>query len=194
MTSIGLNSLNLKISKLESQISEKSENPKSNLFEDIIIHRLENKKKDSRKEEISKIKMHYTEGLVTQIDIEDPNNIIDIIYYSVLWVERNIHKLAVLLQSDVNSELKLMTCIELIHESMRAYDDLFLVASIESLVKIVFNTQQKKPVFPPPPPIEAPMKEDNHSDIVHIDIPSRSNSKKAKKYMLKNCTGSRKSN
>ena len=191
MSTIGLKSISKKISEMEKQIGVSSS---SGDFEDIIVNKLENKKKDARKEQISVMKHHYKEGLVSQIDVDNSNNLMDIAYYSVLWIEKNINKLALLLNTDVTSELKLMTCIQLIHEYINDYDDDFLTCTIETLVRIVFHSKEKKPPFPPAPPQSSPPPQPTEEDTIHhIEIPNRKGSVRVKKHLLKNCVGKKQS-
>jgi hypothetical protein len=149
MTSIGLKTLNRKIDNVERQLINNNIAPILTTFEDIIINQIEKKKNNSRKEQLEKIKSHYTIGLLSQIDINNNNYIIDIIRYTVLWIESNVDKLLSALQSNDNSSaFKLESCLQLILEKNHNFDNEFLTCSINTMVDVMFNTKKKPTIYP----------------------------------------------
>ena len=143
---IGIKSLSYKIFELESTLKKLVDAQQSSQFEDELINTSLQAKTKYQKNELQKIKNHFMDNLKSkEIELSD-NNAFNIIRHVIMYVESNIKKIAVLVDSDVSGEFKLHIALSLIHdvlpETLLTTD--FLKNSINALVDVVFNSSSKK--------------------------------------------------
>ena len=145
---IGIKSLSYKIFELEQKLKtiEDAKTSNYNAFEDDLINTSLNAKQQFQKHELQKIKNHFLDNLKSkQIELHD-DNAFNIIRHVILYVESNIKKIAMLVDSDVSGEFKLHIALSLIHdvlpETLLTSD--FLKNSINTLVDVIFNESKKK--------------------------------------------------
>lgn len=134
--SIGLKSLIDRIRSLENEIKHTDSKA---TFENDIINNLEKNKKEYTTSELNKIKKHYINGMTFE-----SSEIFQLIEYTIRYIESNIIKIALLLNTNVSSNLKLQTALSLIKDIVANYSDTFLVQSINGLVKLIYNSDMKK--------------------------------------------------
>lgn len=137
---LGIRSINQRLKIIEQSINEGYQKNKVN-FEDSILNNIEKKKIDFKKQELSKIKDHYRQGMENH-EINSSENLIKVIQYSILYVESNIKKISLLLDENISSEFKLNICVELCKSVLNCDID-FLISSINSLCELLFNSHKK---------------------------------------------------
>ena len=135
----GIKSITTRLKSLEDKLDNDLPRDK---FEDKMLSGILKSKEQRTKNELNKIKQHYIEGLQDN-HIGEFKNIFKIIEYTVLWIEKNIGKIALLMNTIVTGEFKLQTAVTLITELIDDVDLDFLEESIGNMVEILFNRNKK---------------------------------------------------
>lgn len=139
---LGIRSLSAKLDNLDKKLNKlRVVDFDTPSFELSLVKNIEQRRRNEKIEQIKDIKSHFVKGLLEQINVINKANILQIIIYAIKWIESNGIIWAKALGCDLNSDLKLDSCVSLILEIIEA-DQEFLKNSINTLVKILFPHEQ----------------------------------------------------
>jgi hypothetical protein len=117
----GIYSLNNRIIELENIIKglKACSDPSDDDFLEILRTNQKRKKK-KKQDDLQKYYNHYEKGLRKQLESKNfmpiHGGLILIIHYSIVYIEQNISKFAKTLDSEIDCNFKLDTCIDLINK------------------------------------------------------------------------------
>eukprot|EP00732_Lithocolla_globosa_P000633 Lithocolla_globosa_v1_NODE_224_length_5048_cov_4.479976.p4 type:complete len:128 gc:universal NODE_224_length_5048_cov_4.479976:467-850(+) len=124
-----MNGNNIGIKSIDSRLKELEKRSSKNTYDDgIFDDGFENKlvlgikksKEETTKKELNKIKIHFIEG-INNNHIGEFKNV-----FKIVEIEKNIKKIAILMDTSVSSSFKLQTAITLITEILGDIDLLII--------------------------------------------------------------------
>lgn len=142
--SVGLNTLQTRISQIEKTIGEDYDC--ASTFVKIAVSDLKSQQYAKLVSDISLFVQNFQKNIPDNVDAY--NNIVQIISYAVKYVEQYIAPFSQLVGKSVTSDFKLQTCLNLIKEVTTKFDDVFLTNTINTIVSIHF------PKSTPLPPLQ----------------------------------------
>lgn len=137
--SVGLKSLEKRLTMLEQFRSNVSNNSKTDLVVDF-----ENMKKDDRTKKMNEINEKYRKKVHTKIKAEGPSdfvsNISKVVKQTVKFVEKHSKTISKVFDVAVSSSLKLNTALKFIQSIINgAVDQDMLIGLINHFVEMLFN-------------------------------------------------------
>ena len=132
MTEIkGIRSINNRLQEVETRLKNVS-------FKNDLLSNIKTKQEEAKIKKLSKIKTAFLDNISQEIDIENNSNYVQIVVFTIKWIEINIGVLSDLLGVGLSSDLKLDTAIEFIKIVIDGFNNEFIQESINSLCSLVF--------------------------------------------------------
>jgi hypothetical protein len=154
-TKIGLTSLYERLIQIEKELGKEIPSMSQPVTFENLAEIMDDQNSKYKQIELSKIRQHFLEGIYLNFGEEiEATNITKYIEYAVKYVEANSAKIAILLKTDVSSELKFQTCYVLVKElCVNANIDEKLISSIiNHLVSLVYHKEEAKVIEELPVP------------------------------------------
>lgn len=181
MDTPGLSTLSKRLKDLEIKVNDQ---PSEETFADLLLKKEEKNREKQRKKDLNRAFDKYHSGLLKHLGDVDSifSNILLVIQYTVIFVEKNIDKFATTLNTSVTSDFKLDTALSLLRtvEGVpHSFTVDFLENSINFLVQVLLNTSpqpdqlsgestQVLPIkSPPPPQTETPVNSPEERKTIH---------------------------
>jgi len=141
---IGLKSLSEQVKQMQKDTLSVA----PDTFEGKLITKKKEKEFEKQREKVMKLsntKSHFKANLLANLEDEKNINLTNlpkIIEYAVLYVEKNADKIAEIVETVVDSEFKLDTCINLIMDLIQDIDISLLISMINEIVYLLFNKEK----------------------------------------------------
>ena len=151
----GLSSMSMRLSKLEKnqQTKHNSSDEDNDILSDFVSS-LKKKEKKHKKERFASILHHFVLDVQADLKIIDKANTIELIIFTIRYIEANHKKISDYLGVPSNSEFKRGLCISFLkYFEFIDFDEDFYEMSINSLCRLLF------PIVIPEPVKEAPKEE-----------------------------------
>ena len=126
----GLNSLSVRLSKLEDNQIEVDDND--------FYTQMKQKERKKRRELMATIVMHYSVDIHNDMNTIDADNIVAIIVFSIRYVEANGRKLADYLKLDLTNEFKKNICSTFIRSFNLGYTETFIDTTIDAVHTLIY--------------------------------------------------------
>ena len=164
----GISSLSKRLERLERKQNNDTSSPPSSSDDDELskmMIELQRREKQQKKQTMKSILEHYLNDLLKEHDDVSFNNLFNIVFFSVKYVEANHKSLANTLQVKTCSEFKRSICISFIKHLLPNIFIEMLELSIDSTVKMIY----------PKPSINLSQLtiEENQTQSQPIDIPKK---------------------